>query len=277
MVSARHIDNHFFWALAQISYDLVPHAAQFKARGFGIPAVFIQCAQGSLPVAKKQLSQEMLQMYCNKLETICGKSDVLPARFKFSCHLQQLLAAAAKYQKYIREKNTQRQESTRSESAPQMIRAAYVVPASMKSLSSFIEGEQLSIAKITDAVSGLQPFEFKRVDHLLFTNTETIANASIVNPRNPKHRRITKIFSEVLHPRLTLSTVMRRHFAQRHTFRTLSTRRPRLTDDEADRVCRQSGGAFPFRGYLFRYDAGPHLGGYWNFFCHLPSSTNPKV
>ena len=81
--AAQHVDNQFFWALAQISYDLVPHAAQFKARGYGIPAVFLQCAEGSVPaVAKKQLSQEMLQVYCDKLERICGKSDVLPARFK---------------------------------------------------------------------------------------------------------------------------------------------------------------------------------------------------
>jgi hypothetical protein len=36
----------------------------------------------------------------------------------------------------------------------------------------------------------------------------------------------------------------------------------------------QDGGPFEFRGYMYRFNAGPSVGGFWNFFAKLPAAVS---
>ena len=62
--------------------------------------------------------------------------------------------------------------------------------------SSLTEGEQLAVARISDCLDDVELYVPVRIDRLLFTKTEELANSEKADSTKPKHRRTAKLLSE---------------------------------------------------------------------------------
>jgi hypothetical protein len=194
-------ENQFFWALAQIMYTFVPHGDTMAARSCQIPDIFIKAAQNTCSTLKsKQLSQAVCENASDRLVQILGKPNVMSKRFKFSFYLEKLQQSVSKYGSQLRKNLEATRERQQSETASQTVRTLHVVPAASKALSDLSPSEQLAVARISDAMTDCESYQFVRVDELLFTDQEKLENKAHVNPRMLKLRRIKKLFDEVWLP-----------------------------------------------------------------------------
>lgn len=208
---AAHTDNHFFWRLAVIVENVVPHAKTLSDRSCSIPKVFLQAADRSCSrphsghlkgcakhQSDKQLSQEQCGKYVEQLNSILDKPDVRLKRFRFQFHITQLKDALAKYRHYLQRRAEETLKAQHSTDNPQRIRGAYVVPAAARAFSELPVGAQLAVTRIADKLRHVEPLVPIRVDHLLFSDDENRHHETLADPATATRRRLHQLFDEVI-------------------------------------------------------------------------------